>query len=155
MEADNNLKTTKKKSRKKNKATDCETYLGNDSLQYNRQDLDQEQQVDVNPMQLNTQNIHVHVKYDREKFTGKITGTTYLEFDKDILSNADLYLYFGNDCGMPVYKTSSDNNGNFVIDDLPPGYYVIHASHSEKYRYRSHFIKVLPGNNVHQLIYLK
>ncbi|HOP99229.1 MAG TPA: hypothetical protein PK604_00040 [Acetivibrio clariflavus] len=33
----------------------------NDSLQYNRQDLDQEQKVDVNPVQLNTQNVNVYV----------------------------------------------------------------------------------------------
>jgi len=35
--------------------------LERDSIQYNSQDLDQEQKVDVNPVQLNTQNVHVHI----------------------------------------------------------------------------------------------
>ena len=35
--------------------------IDTDSFQYNSQDLDQEQKVDVNPVQLNTQNVNVYV----------------------------------------------------------------------------------------------
>ncbi len=125
-----------------------------ESFQYNKQDLDQEQKVDVNPMQLNTQNLHIHVKYDNN-YTGKITGVTCKEKNMETVKNADIYLFFGNESKLPVYKTNSDNNGNFTIDEIPPGYYTISGRYKpERLYYRSHFIKVLPGQSVHHNVLL-
>ncbi len=132
-----------------------ERSLENDSIQYNRQDLDQEQKVDVNPLQLNTQNLHIHLKNDKINFCGKITGITCIEKNKELAKNANILLYFGHDCRLPVYKTNSDNNGNFVIEDIPPGYYTLYAEFGDILKYQSHYIKVLPGQNVYQSILLK
>jgi len=129
--------------------------LSKESIQYNHQDLDQEQRMDVNPLQLNTQNIHIHVRNNINNYCGKITGTTYQGKSKDIVPNATIFLFFGSECKQPVYKTSSDNNGNFVIEELPPGYYTIFAEYKSILSYRSHYIKVLPGQTVHQSILLK
>jgi hypothetical protein len=129
--------------------------LGKDSIQYNSQDLDQEQKVDVNPVQLNTQNLHIFVNNDKNNYSGKITGITYMEENKEIVKNLEILLFFGCDYWLPVYKTNSDQNGNFVIEDIPPGYYSLYAELGKNLKYRSHYIKVLPGQNVNQLIFLK
>ncbi len=151
MEVQNELIEEKKKPKKvaeKNKGS-----LKKESIQYNAQDLDQEQKVDVNPVQLNTQNLHVLVK--NENYSGKITGTTYLEENKETLIDVNIHLFFGHDLKFPVYKTKSDNNGNFIIEDLPSGYYTLVAKSGEGLKYQSHYIKVLPCQNVHQSILLK
>lgn len=126
-----------------------------DSIQYNSQDLDQEQKVDMNPIQLNTQNIHVYVNNDMKNYYGKITGTTYLKINKEIVKNVDILLFFGNENLLPVYKTNSDQNGNFIIEDIPPGYFTLGAERDGKLKYRSSYIKVLPGQNVNKSIFLK
>ncbi|MBC8061583.1 MAG: carboxypeptidase regulatory-like domain-containing protein [Clostridiaceae bacterium] len=139
-------KIPQKRIAKKNKIN-----LETDSIQYNAQDLEQEQKVDVNPVQLNTQNL-VFVGND---YSGKITGTTYLEKNKEIVSKVDILLFFGHEIKLPVYKTNSDNNGNFIIEDIPSGYYTLVAKLGENLKYQSHHIKVLPCQNVHQSILLK
>jgi hypothetical protein len=42
-------------------------------------------------------------------------------------------------------------NGNFKIEDLPPGFYTIAASYYD-YPIKKAFIKLLPGQTVHQTI---
>lgn len=135
--------------------TKNKTTVEKDSIQYNEQDLDQEQRVDVNPVQLNTQNLHVHVGDDRIDFSGKITGMTFFEDNKKIATNVSLLLFFGHECRNPIYKTNSDINGNFIIGDLPSGYYTIQARLGENLYYKSHSIKILPCQNVSHLILLK
>ncbi|HHV28821.1 MAG TPA: carboxypeptidase regulatory-like domain-containing protein [Clostridium sp.] len=129
--------------------------LEKDSIQYNSQDLDQEQKVDVNPVQLNTQNVHVHVNSDNSCTSGKIAGTACLKKNNEIARNAIIFLYFGRECGSPVCRTNSDSNGNYVFDELPPGFYVICAQLGDKLKYESHYIKVLPGQSVNHPILLK
>ena len=126
----------------------------NDSFQYNSQDLDQEQKVDVNPVQLNTQNVNVYVDNKKADHSGKITGITLQKKDNEVLQYVEIYLYFGHKCGLPVYETNSDHNGNFVIEDIPPGYYIIYAQIRNNIRYQSHYIKVLPGQTVYQTLIL-
>jgi len=128
--------------------------LGKDSIQFNSQDLDQEQKVDMNPVQLNTQNIHIFVSNDKNNYSSKITGITYMERSKNIAANAKICLFFGNECRLPIYETNSDINGNFVIEDIPPGYYTLLAELGDL-EYRSHYIKVLPCQNIHESILLK
>lgn len=129
--------------------------LEKDSIQYNKQDLDQEQKVDVNPTQLNSQNLHIFMCNDKNDYAGKISGITYLERNKEIAMNVEIFLYFGHERSQPVFKTNSDNNGNFVIEDIPPGYYTIYAQLGESLRYQSHYIKVFSGQNVYHAILLK
>lgn len=126
----------------------------NDSFQYNSQDLDQEQKVDVNPVQLNTQNVNVYVDNKKVDYSGKIAGITLQKKDNEVLQFANIYLYFGHKCGLPVYETNSDCNGNFVIEDIPPGYYIIYAQIKNNIKYQSHYIKVLPGQTVYQTLIL-
>lgn len=129
-------------------------HLEKDNLQYNCQDMDQEQEVDVNPVQFNNQNLHIYICDDKDSYSGKITGTTYLGKNKEIIPDVDIELFFGNESKLPVYKTNSDNNGNFVIEDIPPGYYTLTAASGSKLKYRSHYIKVFPGKIVNQSILL-
>lgn len=146
MELDTGLLDEKQKERLK---------VQKETFQYNKQDLDQEQKVDVNPVQLNTQNLHIHMINDN-KYSGKITGTTFADNSREIVRNASIVLFFGGESKLPVHKTNSDNNGNFVIEDLPPGYYTIFAEHRGKLLYyRSHFIKVLPGQIINLSILLR
>jgi len=44
--------------------------------------------------------------------------------------------------------------GNYVFDELPPGFYVINAQLGDKLKYQSHYIKVLPGQSVNHPILL-
>lgn len=128
--------------------------LERDSIQYNSQDLDQEQKVDVNPVQLNTQNVHVHISPDTNYTSGKITGITCLKKNNQIATNVIIFLYFGRECGSPVCRTTSDSQGNYVFDELPPGFYVINTQLGDKLKYQSHYIKVLPGQSVNHPILL-
>ncbi len=79
---------------------------------------------------------------------------TYYEKNKKIAPDAQIILYFGNDYTFPVYQTNSDSNGNFTIEDLPSGYYIIHAEIGKKLKCNSHYIKVFPGRTVYQSIQL-
>ncbi|MCT4507411.1 MAG: carboxypeptidase-like regulatory domain-containing protein [Tepidibacter sp.] len=124
------------------------------SSQQNAQDLDQHQNVDINPSQLNFQNVQI-VTDSYNNYTGKILGYTYLEKTKKFVSNAKILLYFGSDGGFPVCKTKSDDTGSFVIKDLPPGYYTLHVYLDNVLYAKVPNIKVLPGKNIHQSITLK
>lgn len=131
------------------------TNLEKDSIQYNSQDLDQKQEMLVNPVQLNTQNLHIHVSDDRGDYSGKITGITYLEENKEIAPNVGISVFFGTKSGLPVYKTNSDGNGGFIVEKIPPGYYTLLAELGDEMKYQSHFIKVLPGQEVELSVLLK
>jgi hypothetical protein len=128
--------------------------LEKDSIQYNCQDMDQEQNVDVNPTQTNNQCIHLTINSDKNNYSSRITGTTYYEGDKEVVPNTKIYLYFGSESAFPVYQTNSDDNGNFAVEDIPPGYYTLTAR-SGHLNYSSHYIKVLPGQDVYISVLLK
>ncbi|HHW32006.1 MAG TPA: carboxypeptidase regulatory-like domain-containing protein [Clostridiaceae bacterium] len=128
--------------------------LKRESIQFNSQDLDQEQNMDVNPVQLNTQSIRIFINNKENDFSGKISGVTYLEKGK-VAANAKIELFFGCKSDSPVLRTNSDNNGNYVIDNLPPGFYIMVARNNDGFKYQSHYIKVLPCQNVHHSILLK
>lgn len=123
------------------------------SSQENIQDLDQEQT--VNPVQFSSQNIQFVVGDNKINYSAKISGTTYIEKYNKIVENVIIWLFFGNDTKIPVYKTCSDKNGKFYIDDIPPGYYTIKAYLEEDYIYSSHYIKVLPCESIDHSIFLK
>lgn len=124
-----------------------------ESIQFNSQDLDQEQNVNMNPVQFNTQNVHVHVTTEKIDYSGKITGITYFGKKNEIVKDAIVLLFFGQETSVPVQKTKSDANGNFAIEDLPPGFYTIMARYGE-YQVKTQFIKLLPGQNVYQTLHL-
>jgi hypothetical protein len=128
--------------------------LDKESIQYNNQDMDQHQRVDVNPSQLNTQNLNIFIRNNND-LSGRITGVTCLEGSTERVANAEILLYFGSECKSPVHKTSSDANGNFRIEDLPPGFYTICSKYDGEYWYRSCHIKVLPGQKVFESIRLR
>ena len=128
--------------------------LEKDSFQYNKQDLDQEQRMDVNPVQLNTQNLNIVVS-NANNYSGEITGVTYLEKNKEIMSDVDIQLFFGHKSKYPVCKIKSDNNGIFVIENLPSGYYILFAKSQKNLKYQSHYIKVFAGQTSYQSILLK
>ena len=48
--------------------------LDKESIQYNNQDMDQHQRVDVNPSQLNTQNLNIFIRNNND-LSGRITGS--------------------------------------------------------------------------------
>lgn len=124
------------------------------STQENMQDLDQQQQVDVKPSQVSFQHLDVTINNKIENYSGRITGTTYTE-ENTLASNVEITLYFGSIGGLPVLQLSSNNNGNFVIEDLPPGYYSLKALHNKIYSDIIPNIKILPAENANQTIYLK
>lgn len=125
------------------------------STQENRQNSEQEQNVNANPVQLNTQNFNITADLNLDKYSGKIGGITYLERNKKILPNVNILLYFGNISDAPIYKTRSDENGNYLIEDLPPGYYTILAYKGRDFKTVCQYIKVLIGQNVYQSIDLR
>lgn len=125
-----------------------------ESTQENIQDLDQQQQVDVKPSQVNVQRLVVTINNKIENYSGKITGTIYTE-ENSLASNAAIALYFGNISELPVLQLNTDSNGNFIIENLPPGYYTLRAFHNEVYSDIIPNIKILPGENITQNIYLK
>ena len=118
-------------------------------VQFNSQDLAQEQSVQLDPVQLNTQNVQIVIA--REDYTSNITGNTYKGKNKEVAAEAKILLFFGYEGSVPVYRTKSDSNGNFKIEDLPPGFYCIAAQYSE-FPVKKLFIKLLPGQTLHQPI---
>ncbi|WP_051624357.1 carboxypeptidase-like regulatory domain-containing protein [Clostridium akagii] len=124
------------------------------STQENKQDLDQEQQVDVKPSQINLQRIDVTVNTKLENYSGKITGIIYINKENAIATEAEIFLYFGGVSDFPVYKTNADKNGCYSIEDLPPGFYSIKAIYNDSIMTTMYNIKVLPGQNSNQPIYL-
>ncbi len=125
------------------------------SSQRNIQDIDQAQNVNATPVQFNTQNFNVTTEFNVKDYSGKITGVTYVEENNKILSNVSVLLYFGAINEIAVYKTKSDENGNFSIEDLPPGYYSILAYAGHDLKDAAQCIKVLAGQSVHQCILLR
>jgi hypothetical protein len=127
--------------------------LEKDNLQYNSQDMVQEQNMKLNPTQNNAHNVFVVVANEKADYSGKISGITYLGKSRIITKDVDILLFFGQESTVPVYRTKSDANGNFNIGDIPPGFYTICAKYGE-YQTRTQYIKVLPGQNVYQAILL-
>ena len=126
-----------------------------ENFQYNRQDMDQEQNVNLNPVLTNTQNIHFHLIGDELAYCGKISGTAFSESNRKAAANATVHLFFGNDKLQPIYRTCCDLFGNFLIEDLPPGYYTLTVEYGAGHSHRTQYIKVLPGQTVVQNILLK
>ena len=114
------------------------------SLQNNKQDLDQAVELDVKPSQINMQRLEVTINNKIENYSGRIAGSVLRETDGSQVSNAEIYLYFGPITEFPVYRTVSDQNGNFAIEDLPPGFYTIAAVFNDM-QCITRNIKVLPG----------
>jgi len=125
--------------------------LERESLQYNSQDLDQEQNMDVNPVQNNT--VHVTVNQPERDMSAKITGVTYKGKSKQIMGGTGLLLFFGYDGNTPVARTKSDENGNYGFENLPPGYYCIQVQ-NEYGEIRTHYVKLLPGQEVSQALFI-
>lgn len=128
--------------------------LESKSVQYNYQDLDQEQNVDVNPKQTNTQNIYIYLNSPPGNLAAKLTGVTYIEESREVAPWVQIRLFFGYGGLIPVYETYSDGHGNFVIEDLPPCYYTLSAECGDL-KYRSNLLKVLPAQVVHVSVLLK
>ena len=124
------------------------------SVQENKQDLDQTQEVDVKPSQINVQRLEVMINNKIENYSGKITGVVYRSTTHEMVSNVGIRVYFGSSTEYPVYKTSSDENGNFLIPDLPPGYYTLELLYQEIHKGKVINIKVLPGETSYQPILL-
>jgi hypothetical protein len=114
------------------------------SLQSNKQDLDQSVELDVKPSQVNWQHLDVTINNKLENYSGRIVGSVLRETDGMHMADAEILLYFGASTEFPVYRTNSDHNGNFEIDDLPPGFYTITASLNDM-QCISRNIKILPG----------
>ncbi|SHJ20000.1 carboxypeptidase-like regulatory domain-containing protein [Lutispora thermophila] len=123
------------------------------SLQSNKQDLDQAVELDVKPSQLNLQRIDVTINNKIENYSGKIIGSVLRETDGQQVANAIILLYFGSGTEFPVYRTTSDENGNFFINDLPPGFYTIVATFNNM-QCISRNLKVLPGETCEQSLSL-
>jgi hypothetical protein len=115
------------------------------STQENTQDLDQNQEVDVKPSQVNVQRIDVVVNTKLENYAAKITGNIYSE--SKLIPDADVLLFFGFTNSPPIYQTISDSNGNFLIVDLPPGFYTLKASFKGRHHGTILNIKLMPGQN--------
>lgn len=120
-------------------------------VQFNSQDLQQEQNVHMDPVQLSTQNVQIVIA--REDNSSVITGSTYKERNKDAAKGVGILLFFGYEGSVPVYRTKSDEMGNFKIENLPPGFYTITAHYNE-YPVKKQYIKLLPGQTLHQIIAL-
>lgn len=120
-------------------------------IQYNSQDLDQEQNVDVKPVQLNTQNLHIDVLKGEG---AQIIGLTVFARSKEIAAGTSIALFFGHHYKEPVYRTCSDENGNFTIKNLPPGYYTIYARRGRQWEYESHFIKLFANQTIEHVVML-
>lgn len=125
------------------------------SDQNNKQDMDQEQTVDVKPSQVNLQHVTLSLDNKIENYCGSIKGITYFEANKQIIGNVNILVYFGSFCELPVCQISSDINGNFVIEALPPGFYTIKAFLNDNYKDTIVNIKVLPGEECNQNLCLK
>ncbi|NLG89185.1 MAG: carboxypeptidase regulatory-like domain-containing protein [Clostridiaceae bacterium] len=122
-----------------------------ESLQYNSQDMDQEQEVNLNPKQYNKQDVRVFLVNEKADYSCKITGSVYERKTRSTIKGTEILLFFGYDSSMPVHKTTSDENGNFTIDDLPPGFYSIMAVYGDL-RSKLYYLKILPEQNAFQVI---
>jgi len=120
-------------------------------VQFNSQDLDQEQNVHMDPVQLNTQNVQIF--YEKEDLSSVITGNTYKGKSGEIAAGVKILLFFGYgyEENIPVYRTKSDSDGNYRIEDLPPGFYCLAAQYGD-YPVKKYLIKLLPGQTIHQTI---
>jgi hypothetical protein len=125
--------------------------VSKESFQYNSQDMDQEQKVSMNPKQYNKQDVHVFLVNEKIDYACKITGSAYDRKTRNTIKGAEVLLFFGYDSSMPVYKTTSDDNGNFSIVDLPPGFYSIMAVYGDL-RSKIYYMKILPEQNACQVI---
>lgn len=124
------------------------------SSQENRQDLDQQQQVDVNPSQVNVQKIDLVVNNKLENYSGKISGVIYINNENTLVEGAEIFIYFGTMGDYPVFKTNSDKNGCYSVEDLPPGFYSIKVVYENFLSTKLFNIKVLPGQNCYQPLLL-
>ena len=106
-----------------------------DSLQYNKQDLDQEQRVDVKPVQCNTQNLSISVG-DKNGYASRISGVVFMENTRRIAQNADVYLLFGNESRYPVCKNAHGQQRKFCHRGYPAGvlYTICQAGHGPAVR---------------------
>ena len=111
--------------------------------------MDQAVELDVKPSQLNLQRIDVTINNKIENYSGRIVGSVLRETDGQLVSNAIIMLYFGSGTEFPVYRTVSDENGNYIINDLPPGFYTIVATFNNM-QCICRNLKVLPGANCEQ-----
>jgi len=114
------------------------------SLQNNRQDLDQAVELDVKPSQVSFQHLDVTINNKIDNYSGSIVGYVLRETDGMHAADAEIFLYFGALSEFPVYRTTSDQNGSFEINDLPPGYYTLTATLGDM-QCISRNIKILPG----------
>lgn len=136
-------------SKKESKA-----YMQKDSIQFNSQDLDQEQNCQLNPSQTNTQNVTICIDEQRD-LSSQISGTVFFERNRVFIANVKISLFVGNESRLPVCQTSSDENGNYKIEEIPPGYYTLQARRGDNVNYRSAIIKVMPCQNVNHAILLR
>ena len=118
------------------------------NTQENRQDMDQNQQVDVKP----TQFVSIVVNNQMENYTGKITGYLHIEKDDPPYCSIKVTLYFANHRKYPVYHMILDKNFNFAFEDLPPGFYMIEVFHEDHLLKRVPNIKVMPSQTIQQSI---
>ncbi len=139
----------------KKKITRKKAVIQKDSLQYNAQDMNQEQKLDMNPIQSNTQHLHIYIDNKGQDYSGRITGTTCLEANRSTIRHAEVQLFLGGESRCPVMKAHSDENGNFTLERLPPGFYTLYVKSGDALRYQSGYIKLLPCETVYQTVLLK
>lgn len=118
------------------------------NTQENQQDMDQSQNVDVKPAQF----VSVIVNNQIENFTGKITGYVHKETIEEIRYPIRIVLYFGNHKRYPIYQKILDENMDFVVEELPPGFYMIELYSKDKLIKKIPNIKLLPNQTVYQSI---
>ncbi|WP_341877526.1 hypothetical protein [Defluviitalea saccharophila] len=121
------------------------------NTQENLQDMDQNQNVDVKPAQF----VSVTVNNQIENYTGKITGYVHKDTSEEHPYSIQIALYFANHRKYPIYQKVLDKNMDFVMEELPPGFYMIELSSKDKVLKRIPNIKVLPNQTVHQSIILE
>ncbi|PAB58700.1 peptidase associated/transthyretin-like domain-containing protein [Anaeromicrobium sediminis] len=135
-----------------------EKTLDQSSIQKSMHDLGQDQHLETHPSQFNFQNVQLTMDNNMDNFAGKIAGVIYSKSNREITPNAIVLLYFGSyddSKTYPVCQTKSDDNGNFVIENLPPGYYTLYAYLGRYFKEKIYNIKIMPGQNHHQSILLK
>lgn len=123
------------------------------SLQHNRQDMDQTQEVDVKPSQVNVQTIDLTINNKLENYSGRITGSILREANGQIVPEANIYLFFGSVTDFPVCRIKSDADGNYCLEDLPPGFYTILVRAGDLQGLARN-VKILPGATCDQCIAL-
>lgn len=121
------------------------------SLQNNKQDLDQAVELDVKPSQVSLQHLDVTINNKIDNYSGSVVGYVLRETDGVHVADAEIFLYFGALSEFPVYRTTSDQNGGFTINDLPPGFYTLTATLGDM-QCISRNIKILPGTTNEQAL---